>query len=253
VNLAIITVHLNDFAGLRRTFHSLQGLLPAKQVSWLVIDGGSNVTECDAGLLGQIKSSAAHFLSEADHGIYDAMNKGTGLATADYVLYLNAGDELHPSFDFKGLTRVAIARPDMIWGHCFERYDGGQLVAIRTRTPTWAWYGMPVYHPAVFFRHGALGPEPYDTRYAIAADYDLLCRLLANGATVASVDWPVSIYHRGGVSTARIGESLEEENEIRRKYYRVPAAAGWLLKYCKHLSARLARAAWARRLWHRRV
>jgi putative colanic acid biosynthesis glycosyltransferase len=254
MKLAVVTVHLNDILGLKRTFGSLAGPLQAKQLSWLVIDGGSHVRPSDAGLLEQVKGMATCFVSEPDDGIYDAMNKGTGLVSGDYVLYLNAGDELHPSFDPDKFMAVAeVSGPDMLWGRCFERYGNGQLVPLKTRAPSWAWYGMPVYHAAVIFKRSVLGATPYDTRFAIAADFDLLCRLLANGATVASVDCPVSIFHRGGVSTARIGASLEEENEIRLKHFRVPAVAGSVLKYCKNLNARLARLAWIRRRWRGRV
>jgi len=254
MSLAVVTVHLNDLPGLQRTFHSLQALLSAERLSWLVIDGGSDASACGSGPMAQIRRAASHFISEPDNGIYDAMNKGAKLAADDYLLFLNAGDQLHPSFDIDSFARRAAAsRGDMLWGRSLERYGDGRLVPVRTRSRAWAWYGMPVCHQAIFFKRTALGAEPYDTHYAIGADYDLVCRLLANGATVVPLDSPVCIFHRGGVSSRCIKASLEEENEIRLKYHKMPAAFGSALKYFKQLNARLAHWAWLRRLWRGRL
>lgn len=253
MNISIITVHMDDFDGLERTFQSLKSLLTRSWVRWVVIDGGSRVSTDDhKACLENIRSAAAFFSSEPDSGIYDAMNKGSREANGDYVLYLNAGDELHPDFDPGVLSNlVADTRPDMIWGHCQQRYQNGNIIQIKTRSPAWAWYGMPVYHPAIFFRREALGDSPYDTRYRIAADYDLVCRLLSNGATVKQLDSPVCIFHRGGVSDVCSDKSLNEENKVRLTYYRIPAIAGGAVKSFKRLNSRLANIPWFRSIWRR--
>ena len=90
MNITIVTVHLDDFAGLKRTFQSLQTLLTRSRVMWVVIDGGSLIeTEDQKVCLEQVESAATFFSSEPDHGIYDAMNKGSLAANGDYVLYLS--------------------------------------------------------------------------------------------------------------------------------------------------------------------
>ena len=97
MNISIITVHLDDFEGLIRTFHSLQALLSNQHLSWVVIDGGSHIETDDQETgVDLIKSVADFFSSEPDRGIYDAMNKGCRAAKGDYVLFLNAGDEFAP-------------------------------------------------------------------------------------------------------------------------------------------------------------
>jgi putative colanic acid biosynthesis glycosyltransferase len=253
MDVSIVTVHLNDFDGLNSTYHSLRRLLVSRQINWLVIDGGSEVTTEEQGkCFDLIKSEADIFISEPDSGIYDAMNKGTRLASSDYVLYLNAGDELHPDFELEKLIQmIKFNQPVMIWGCCFVQYQSGSIVEIKTRSPSWAWYGMPVCHAAIFFQRKALGDNPYDTRFHIGADYDLVCRLVTSGATVAHFSSLVSIFHRGGISDVKRDAALQEENVIRLKNFRIPSIVGSVIKSFRAISGRLAQVAWLRGLWRR--
>jgi len=245
--LTVITIHLNEFDGLFRTYQSLRPILGTNKVEWIVIDGDSGLPDVDSEVFEQIKSLADHFISEPDNGIYDAMNKGTRLATGDYVLFLNAGDELHPDFTLRQLSYLADATaPAMIWGRCLVHYQDGSIIQIKTCSPSWAWYGMPACHQAIFFRREVLGDNPYDTRYHIGADYNLVCRLVSNEAKVEYLDSLVSIFHRGGLSNVSGDAAFEEENEIRLKYFQVPVIAGSAIKIFRGLNARLARIAWLR-------
>jgi putative colanic acid biosynthesis glycosyltransferase len=253
MNVSIVTVHLNDFDGLNNTYHSLRRLLVSRQINWLVIDGGSEVTtEEQEKCFDLIASEADIFISEPDSGIYDAMNKGTRLASADYVLYLNAGDELHPSFELEKLIQtIKLKQAVMIWGCCQVQYKSGSTVGIKTRSPSWAWYGMPVCHAAIFFEREALGDNPYDTRFHIGADYDLVCRLVTSGAKVVRFDSLISVFHRGGLSDVNRDAALQEENEIRLKNFKIPILVGNAIKHFRAMSGRLAQTAWLRNLWRR--
>jgi len=176
-DLTIITIHLNDFDGLLRTIQSLGPVLSRDNVEWVVVDGGSK--RRDGDVVEQAESHANKFISETDKGVYDAMNKGTCFASGDYVLYLNAGDELHPEFDIDKFFLLAdTTHAEMIWGQCMECYENGKTIQIKTRSVSWAWYCMPVCHPATFFRRDSIGDHPYDAWFRIAGDYDLICHLL---------------------------------------------------------------------------
>ena len=82
---SIITVNLNHLEGLTRTAASIAGQ-SCDDYEWIVVDGGSN-----DGSVGFLESSSARWSSEADSGIYDAMNKGTQQSRGHYLLFLNAG------------------------------------------------------------------------------------------------------------------------------------------------------------------
>ncbi len=59
-------------------------------IEHIVIDGAS--TDGTVDVVEQSKSALAHFISEPDAGIYDAMNKGLALATGDVIGLLNSDD-----------------------------------------------------------------------------------------------------------------------------------------------------------------
>lgn len=65
-----------------------------KDFEWIVIDGGSQ-----DGTVDIIKSACdviTDYISERDHGIYDALNKGIKRCKTDYYLVLGADDRLEP-------------------------------------------------------------------------------------------------------------------------------------------------------------
>lgn len=250
--LTIITIHLNDFDGLERTSRSLQGIQEEEGVKWIVIDGESDRSETDPAVLERLQSLADRFISEPDEGIYDAMNKGANEAGGEYVLFLNAGDELHPEFQLGKLPRISgTDAPVMVWGHCLVQYHDGSTVRIRARSPSWTWYGMPACHPSIFFRRDALGTKPYDTRYRIGADFDLVCRLVCSGEQIDLLDTDVSIFHRGGLSDVSGQAAFEEENDIRRRHYPLSPILAWCIMKFRGLSSRLSTSARLRRLWRR--
>jgi len=219
--------------------NSLKPVIGVSDSEWIVIDGGSNIEIGEQSVKDQVRNMADHFTSESDDGIYDAMNKGTQHVSGDYVLYLNAGDELHPYFDLAWLSQMpAGTTPDMVWGQCEVRYQDGTQLQVKSRSPSWAWYCMPVFHPAIFFRREILGGKPYDTSYLYAADYDLVCRLLASDARVMQSEALVSVYRRGGISDTQGDAAREEENIIRLKYFRIPAFIGYSVKKFKEINAR---------------
>ena len=95
MKLSIITVAYNAFAPLQETAENILAQT-FTDYEYLVIDGGSS--DGTADYLEKLafrfngRSIPFHFVSEPDHGIYDAMNKGSRMAKGDWILFLNAGD-----------------------------------------------------------------------------------------------------------------------------------------------------------------
>ena len=98
MKISIITVNLNNAAGLKATLDSI-----AKQTchefEHIIIDGGSNdgsveiIREYES-IISNRKSIILKWVSEPDKGIYDGMNKGVSKASGEYVYFLNSGDTL---------------------------------------------------------------------------------------------------------------------------------------------------------------
>jgi len=89
MKISIITVSYNSAATIEDTIMSVAAQT-YQDVEYIVIDGGS--TDGTLEVINRHKSRISKFVSERDRGIYDAMNKGIGLATGDVIGFLNADD-----------------------------------------------------------------------------------------------------------------------------------------------------------------
>jgi glycosyltransferase involved in cell wall biosynthesis len=58
-----------------------------------VVDGASNDGTLE--IIKRYESRISQTHQRKDKGIYDAMNKGLALATGDYVIFMNSGDEFY--------------------------------------------------------------------------------------------------------------------------------------------------------------
>ncbi len=89
--ISIITVNLNNAAGLEKTIRSVikQAYCP---IEFIVIDGDS--IDDSKSVLDKYAGQIQVTVSEKDNGIYNAMNKGILKSTGEYLLFLNSGDIL---------------------------------------------------------------------------------------------------------------------------------------------------------------
>ena len=89
--ISVITINKNNVAGLTRTINSVINQI-YKEFEYIVIDGKS--TDGSFEILVKYSDSINVWKSEFDTGIFNAMNKGTSLASGKYLLFINSGDTL---------------------------------------------------------------------------------------------------------------------------------------------------------------
>lgn len=171
--LSIITVTLNPGAALERTLASV-ARLKRPGVEYLIIDGGS--TDGTVERLHMHTGLIDNWLSEADPGLYWAMNKGAAQARGRHLLFVNAGDEL------LDLPASPFSHPDMETPVVCGYEKDGRVLYPKCLTERSFQYRMPFGHnalitPRACFEH--LGP--YDTRLHVAADFDWLYRYVVAG------------------------------------------------------------------------
>jgi glycosyltransferase involved in cell wall biosynthesis len=174
--LSVITVVYNNVADIGRTLLSvLNQTHPA--IEYIVIDGGS--TDGTLDIINTYKSRIAKLVSEPDKGIYDAMNKGLAMATGDYVIFMNSGDEFYAADTVEKVFATA-DDADIYYGETemvnARRESLGQRRHKAPRKFTWRSfkYGMSVSHQAIYIRRALT--EPYDPAYQLSADIDWIIR-----------------------------------------------------------------------------
>ena len=99
--ISVVTVTRNNARTIAETIESVRAQTYG-DVEHVVVDGAS--TDDTAEVARDRLGGNAVFVSEPDAGIYDAMNKGVGLATGDIIGTLNA-DDMYA--DTRVLERVA--------------------------------------------------------------------------------------------------------------------------------------------------
>jgi glycosyltransferase involved in cell wall biosynthesis len=216
--LSVITVVYNNARDIERTMLSvINQTYP--NIEYLVIDGLS--TDGTINIIEKYKGSV-RFLSENDKGIYDAMNKGLAMATGDYVLFMNAADEIYAP-DTVAKVFAAADDADIYYGETEMINDkGDSLGRRRHKAPeNFTWrdfkYGMSVSHQAIYIKRSLT--ESYDTRYHLSADIDWIIKAAKKAKKIVKVDGYLAKYQVGGMSKHKHRQSLAERFDIMRSYY----------------------------------
>lgn len=170
-----------------------------QNIEYIVIDGGSD--DGTEELLSH-HSWIAHYVSEPDHGISDAFNKGLRYATGDLVLFLNAGDvlvnetvvEMAVSDWNKMPADILICKVKMEDGRTIPdaRYhDDGDAI----------WSGLEMPHQGTFVRREVFQiVGGFNICVKIRMDFDFFSRCQKMNCTYRYIPMEVAEYEMGGVS-----------------------------------------------------
>jgi len=221
LKISIITVVYNNKDTIS---HAIDSVLNQKykDIEYIIIDGNS--TDGTVDIIDSYGDQIAAFVSEADKGIYDAMNKGIRLATGDVVGILNSDDfyiddnvidRVVKEFEEKGVDSVfadlVYVKPDNLKKYV-RRYSSKRF------KPSKFAYGWMPAHPTFFVKktyydqHGL-----YKTDYRIAADYELLIRFLHKyKLSYSYIDAVLTVMRLGGVSTSNLKSNWILNKEILR-------------------------------------
>ena len=169
--VSFVTVNYNNHEGLARTLRELKKVKELSRlhdIELIVVDGGSDAD--DRLVIDQFRDCLDRVISEKDNGIYDAMNKGIGCATGNFVNFMNSGDvplvlemvSFIENLDKLNTNTVHCGRG--IWSH--------QVIALFSNTVSAFWLKMP-NHQAMFFPLNFHRQNYYNLDYKVAADLDV--------------------------------------------------------------------------------
>ncbi|WP_272930250.1 glycosyltransferase family 2 protein [Mycobacterium paraintracellulare] len=161
--------------------------------------------------------------SGPDQGAYDAMNRGIGMATGQWLLFLGADDIL---YETETLGRVAVfigdhGHSDLVHGDVIMRSTGsrhgGAFDLDRLLFET------NICHQAIFYRRELFASiGPYNLRYRLWADWDFNIRCFSNPALVTRY-MNIVVAKYNDVS----GLSVSEDREFKK---RLPNSTRFVLR-----------------------
>ena len=217
--LSVITIVYNNVRDIERTMLSvINQTYP--NLEYIIIDGTS--TDGTLEIINKYQYRISKLVSEPDKGIYDAMNKGLALATGDYVLFMNSGDEIYSP---DTVEKVFAGEPDadIYYGET-EMFDQQwrSLGQRRHQAPekfSWKSFqqGMSVSHQAIYIKRSIT--EPFDLKYQLSSDIDWVIRAARKARKIVNTHSYVAKYLVGGMSKARHKQSLIERFDIFTKHY----------------------------------
>jgi len=227
LNISVITATFNNAETVSDCLSSLNIQL-FNDFEHIVVDGGS--TDGTFQLLQNKEFNIKALISEADDGVYHALNKGIALSKGEVIGFLHADDAY---VDSEVLLKVSQAFSNAsvqaIYGDLVyvERGDIGKItrnwVAGKFLTPNLKKGWMPP-HPTLFLRRSLYEKFGlFDTRYRIAADYDFMLRVLAQLEPEQIVYIPEVLVRMrtGGVSNRSLKQLIKkswEDYQIIRKH-----------------------------------
>ena len=220
MKVSIITSCFNRAATIRDAIESVLAQ-DYNNIEFIVVDGAS--TDGSLEIIREYEDRISTIISEPDHGMYEAINKGIRVATGDVIGLLHSDDFFYDNGVIGRIVeRMKRTHADFLYG------DGLFVDPDNTNKVVRNWIGggyrlwkvrhgwLPL-HPTCYIRRDVMMRLGlYNESYKIAADSDLLVRyLLTGGLTVTYLNEYVVRMRMGGLSTDSAKRKKMWEEDIR--------------------------------------
>ncbi len=212
--LSIITVNKNNAEGLKKTIASVDAQT-WRGFTHIIVDGAS--TDGSAELALNRKNDYSICISESDSGIYNAMNKGIGLSTSEWLLFLNSGD----CFAGDVLGKCAAffdTDADVLYGDGVWDENGARSLSIQPQENIISsafFLRHSIMHQAAFMRRSAVLKFRYREDFTIISDKILFYRLAKDGSKFRKIPLRIALIDHTGISASERFSELHD-NELRR-------------------------------------
>ena len=212
--ITIVTICYNVKEELEKTIQSVQNQI-CKSYEFIIVDGGS--TDGTLEVINKYSSCVTKWISEADNGIYDAMNKGIDLASGDWIIFMNAGDVFYDTEVIQQLAeRNYSSNVGIVYGDveldfgragklikCFKKFSKDDVV-------------LEMCHQGVMTRSDILKRIHYDTSFRIMADLNSFNTIYNLGYILEYIPITFSTFEvTGGISSNKPLLSFKELCRIK--------------------------------------
>ena len=220
MRVSIITSCYNRAATIRSAIESVLAQ-DYNDIEFIVVDGSS--TDGSLDIIREYADRISIIISEPDHGMYEAINKGIRVATGEIIGLLHSDDFFYDNGVVGRIVeRMKRTHADFLYGDglfvnpddtnkVVRNWIGGGYRLWKVR------HGWLPLHPTCYIRRDVMTRLGlYNESYKIAADSDLLVRyLLTGGLTVTYLNEYVVRMRMGGLSTDSAKRKKMWEEDIR--------------------------------------
>ena len=223
MKISIITVCFNSKGTIEDTFKSV-ALQDYENIEYIVVDGGSSDGTLE--IVHKYGSIISQHASGPDRGIYDAMNKGIAMATGDIIGFINSDDMLNAINCVSEIVRTfeetgaSIVYGDKIYvdpkdTNKLRRYWRAGEFDLKSYKWGWMTPHLSTYiKKSVYEKYGV-----FDTRFKIAADYELMLRFIVkNRIMPAYLPVVIAKMRSGGVSNGSIINIFKSNYEVYKSW-----------------------------------
>lgn len=221
--ISIITVVYKGVDLLSGTIESVIDQTYA-HIEYIIVDGGS--TDGTVAVIEKYQGQINQWVSEADKGLYDAMNKGLKMATGDFVWFMNAGDHLYAPDTVEKMIDQWQPDTDILYGEVMLVDDGRKELGTRTATTKQKltnplrWQdlakGMVVCHQGFLPRRSI---APFYIENNLTADIDWVIKCLKASNRTTATEMIVATYLVGGLSKQQHQQSLKDRYSVLKEHF----------------------------------
>lgn len=202
--VSIITVTYNSREALKKTMASVASQrYECKE--YIVVDGAS--VDGTKEVLENCGDNVTQWVSEPDDGIYNAMNKGVGMSTGEWLIFMNAGDTF-ASDDVLEAIFSEEREGDVIYGDVVKE---GRVVKAHVFANA---HRMCFCHQSSLTRRELLRECPFDENYRMSADFKFFKLMGLKGKRFIYYPHPVACFDTNGVSNVNRAAGLKENIQI---------------------------------------
>ncbi len=219
MKISVITVCYNSIKTLENTIQSVKNQT-YKDIEYIIVDGGS--TDGTLDIITKYSDFVDKWISGNDNGLYDAMNKGIELSTAEYIGILNSDDTFYCNNTIENIADfLSLNMVDACIGNIEQHNEYGRVIRkynSKKWTPDRLKIGFMPPHPSIFFRRDLFKKFGYySLEFKIGADYELITRYFLKN----QISWKYSGITTtsmllGGLSTSGLESYNLITNEINK-------------------------------------
>jgi glycosyltransferase involved in cell wall biosynthesis len=194
-----------------------------ENIEYIIIDGGSKDGTLE--VIKQNEDIITKWISEPDRGIYDAMNKGIGMVTGEYVWFLNGGDMIYSANTLNGVFASG-ENADVYYGDTeLVNEEGISYGKRKLKTPpenlTWRDMidGMVITHQSLIIKKSIV--VDYDLNFRHCADIDWTIKILKSSKKTVNTHKIISSFLLGGYSRKNTISSLMERIKILSRHFNI--------------------------------